>query len=141
MVRNLGYLLLIALVVFSIVDCLQSDDDERADMPKWAWIVLMIVFPLIGSIAYLVVSRTMRARRGPRSEQRRGPAPRRRVAPAPTAPDDDPEFLWRLDQKRRQDERDSRRAATDGGSGGTTDGPRPDANGVANGDGTDDGSR
>jgi hypothetical protein len=141
MVRNLGYLMLIALVIFAIIDCLQSEDDERAGLPKWAWIILMIIFPLVGSIAYLVVTRTMRSRRGPQPEPGWGDAPARRVGPAPTSPDDDPEFLWLLEQKRRQDERNGRRPAADGTIGGPTDEPLPGPNGVANGDGTDDGTR
>ena len=141
MVRNLGYLLLIALVVFAIVDCLQSEDDERAGMPKWAWIILMIVFPLVGSIAYLVVSRTMRARRTTQPDGGRSRPPAGKLPPGPAAPDDDPEFLWLLDQKRRQDERNGRHPAPDGGKAGPTDEPLPGTNGVANGDGTDDGTR
>lgn len=98
-------MLSLGLMVFALAECVQSDDQERAGLHKGIWIVLIVIFPLAGSIAWLVVSRSHRTARRPRSGW--GPA----MPPAPTAPDDDPEFLWRLESNRR-------RAAT--GSAGTT---------------------
>ncbi|MHB1491180.1 MAG: hypothetical protein ACYCTH_11915, partial [Cellulomonas sp.] len=54
--------------------------------------------PLVGSIVWIAVSRMQRARPQP------GGPTGRALAPAPVAPDDDLEFLWTLDQRRRQAE-------------------------------------
>ncbi len=96
--KNLGALLLIGLVVYSVVDVLSSEKDERIGLPRWAWVVLLILVPLVGSIVWIAVSRTQRGRPQP------GGTIGRALAPAPVAPDDDPEFLWTLDQRRRQAE-------------------------------------
>lgn len=101
--RNLGYLLLIGLVIFTVIDVVNSEEKERSGLPQWAWILLIIVFPLIGSIVWLVASRSQRARVAPHTDGWGSHA-----APAgPAAPDDDPEFLWLLEQKRRQAEREN----------------------------------
>jgi len=96
--KNLGALLLIGLVVYSVVDVISSEKDERIGLPRWAWVVLLILVPLVGSIVWIAVSRMQRARPQPIG------AAGRALAPAPVAPDDDPEFLWTLDQRRRQAE-------------------------------------
>ncbi len=96
--KNLGALLLIGLVVYSVVDVLSSTKDERIGLPRWAWVVLLILVPLVGSIVWIAVSRMQRARPQPSGSTGRS------LAPAPVAPDDDPEFLWTLDQRRRQAE-------------------------------------
>ncbi|NMR18785.1 PLD nuclease N-terminal domain-containing protein [Cellulomonas fimi] len=130
--RNLLYLVLIGLVVYTIVDVVRSEDRERAGMPKALWIVLIVVFPLIGSIAWLAVSRAMRSRgAGVSRGGGWGSAP---TTPAgPVAPDDDPEFLWLLEQHRRQAEREGRRSApTDGAT--PSGGPDP-AGGPSSADG------
>lgn len=116
--KNLGALLLIGLVVYSVVDVLSSDEHERIGLPRWAWVVLLLLVPLAGSIVWIVVSRTQRARHQTDGQGGQGG----RVLPsAPVAPDDDPEFLWRLEQQRREAERTQHRDPLDqeGGDRGT----------------------
>ncbi len=103
--KNLGALLLIGLVVYSVVDVLRSEKDERIGLPRWVWVVLLLLVPLVGSIVWIAVSRMQRARPQPNG------ATGRTLAPAPIAPDDDPEFLWMLEQKRRQAEQGRLRTA------------------------------
>ena len=113
--KNLGALLLIGLVVYSVVDVLSSDEHERIGLPRWAWVVLLLLVPLAGSIVWIVVSRTQRARH--QDDGQGG-----RVLPsAPVAPDDDPEFLWKLEQQRREAERTQHHGLLDqeGGDRGT----------------------
>ena len=95
--RYLGTLLLIGLVVYCVIDIVRSEDDERLGVHPALWVLLVVLFPLIGGVVWLAVSRTRRAGRAPR--QAAGP-----VASGPVAPDDDPEFLWRLEQERRRRE-------------------------------------
>jgi hypothetical protein len=103
--KNLGALLIIGLVVYAVIDVLNSREEERIGLPKWAWIILILVFEGVGSVVWLVVSRMQRARQAPSTGAWGQPAAHSSL----TAPDDDPEFLWRLDQKRRQAERDAHR--------------------------------
>ncbi len=90
----LPLLISLGLMVFALAECVQSSDDERVGLHKGIWIVLIVVFPIVGSIAWFVVSRSRR--NASRSGQ--GPA----IPPSPVAPDDDPEFLWRLESERRR---------------------------------------
>lgn len=103
--RYLGLLLVIGLVVYCVVDIVRSDDDERLGAPAALWVLLVVLIPVLGSVAWLAVSRSRRAARGGAGTGRRRPA-------RPVAPDDDPEFLWRLDRE-RQARRDERTDSTD----------------------------
>ncbi|HLT83019.1 MAG TPA: PLD nuclease N-terminal domain-containing protein [Phototrophicaceae bacterium] len=100
--RFLPVILLVALVVYALVDCVRSDDaDMPVGLPKAVWVVLIVVFPGAGALAWLVVSRVSRQAAG----QVRGGSgtvahPSRRPAPRPLAPDDDPDFLAGLGRQR-----------------------------------------
>ncbi|UJP39910.1 PLD nuclease N-terminal domain-containing protein [Cellulomonas palmilytica] len=96
--RYLGTLLLIGFVVYCVIDIVRSDDDERLGVHPALWVLLVVLFPIIGGVVWLAVSRTRRGQRTTyRAQAAAGPA-------APVAPDDDPEFLWRLEQERRRRE-------------------------------------
>ena len=101
-VRNVLYLLYLGLVVYTVVDVWGSDDDERLGAPRIAWIALILVVPVIGPAVWLVVSRSRRAARAQGGAA--GPSRPSRAPTRPVAPDDDPEFLWRLEQERRRRE-------------------------------------
>lgn len=104
MIRVVATLLLIGLVVYCIVDVLRSEKEERLGVPPFLWILLVVLLPFFGSIAWLVVSRAQRSGRAqyaPRVRPRRsGDAPSQ--PPRVVAPDDDPEFLRSLERFRRQ---------------------------------------
>lgn len=95
--RYLGTLLLIGLVVYCVIDIVRSEDDERLGVHPALWVLLVVLFPLIGGVVWLAVSRTRRANARP--QEAAGHA-----TTGPVAPDDDPEFLWRLEQERRRRE-------------------------------------
>lgn len=77
------------LAVYALVDCLRTRRSDIRTLPKPAWLLVILV-PAVGPLAWLVAGR----RRGPSSPPARGRGP--------VAPDDDPEFLWRLEQQRRR---------------------------------------
>ena len=97
--RYLPVLLLIGLEIFALIDCIQTSEDEARNLPKLAWIILIVIAPLVGAIAWLFAGR-------PRATAAEGAQPTRSSSPAagrsarPLGPDDDPDFL---DQLRRQD--------------------------------------
>ena len=132
MPRVLLFLLIVGAVVYAVVDIANSEDDERLGMPPFLWIVLVILVPVLGTIVWLAVSRTQRARRGtgtatPTSYRMMSHSPQ----PQPLAPDDDPEFLWLLEQARIKTQREEQAQASGeeppaagGGSRGEDDGHR-----------------
>lgn len=124
MLRILPVVLLIALVVYALIDCVRTpDDDMPVGIPKVLWVILIILFPGIAALAWIVVSRVARANAAQaRSPRRPGlwssPTPPRPVRRSgPTAPDDDPEFLARLEAERRRVERERRQRQRELGDG------------------------
>lgn len=130
MPRALFFLVTIGLAVYAIADIATSDDDDRLGVPRVPWFVVALV-PIVGPLAWIVVSRAQRARRAGGGAPARGTAtpPRAQRRGRPVAPDDDPEFLRRLDQERIRRERE-RRAGGDRQGG---DEPRPSDGDVPDG--------
>jgi hypothetical protein len=87
MIRLLPWLLSIALTVYAVVDCVQTADDRVRNMPKLLWLLLILLFPVVGPISWLIAGRPSRGAAGPGSASRSQP---------PRGPDDDPDFLRRL---------------------------------------------
>lgn len=91
--------LLIALWAYCIFDVISTDESLMRNMPKILWLVVVILLPTVGSVAWLLLGRPLGAglRPGDTSAYR-APLPRNR----PVAPDDDPIFLARLDDETRR---------------------------------------
>jgi hypothetical protein len=107
--RNLLFLIGLGLVIYTVIDVIKSDRDERSGVPAPLWILLIVLLPVVGSIGWLVASRSARSRRpdggagGGGGGIRPTPPTRGPRRPSgPVAPDDDPEFLWRLSQQQRR---------------------------------------
>jgi Phospholipase_D-nuclease N-terminal len=78
----------LALTIYAVVDCIQTDDGRVNYLPKIAWVVLIVLVPWVGPIAWLVVGR-----------QRSFPPGRwnpKRPVSGPRGPEDDPDFLRNL---------------------------------------------
>ena len=93
--RNLAVLLIIGLTVYCAFDVIRSTAEERLGVHPALWVLLILFVPLLGALAWLAV-------RWSRRTAAAGTRARRGRAGDPTAPDDDPEFLWRLDEDRRR---------------------------------------
>lgn len=50
-------LLVVALMVFALVDIIRRDDAQVRFLPKLAWIIIVILLPLIGSILWFAIGR------------------------------------------------------------------------------------
>lgn len=128
--RLLLYAIPVVITIYALIDAIMTPRVQARSLPKPLWIVLIILIPLLGALAWLLVGR-------PRAEPHHrggggngggggtdGPAPRtpptrpgrRRGSPAP---DDDPEFLRRLDQaaweRKMRERRSGNGAAGDDG--------------------------
>lgn len=105
MVRVLAFLLAVGLAVYALVDLASSDEEQRGGLPRGLWVVLIVLLPFLGPIAWVLVRRSAGSGRArPSGAPGGSPGPGRRPR-GPVAPDDDPEFLWRLEQERRRRER------------------------------------
>ncbi len=114
--RALPALVVIGLLIYCLIDCIQTPDDAVRNLPKWAWIALIVLVSVVGPIAWLVAGRPQRS---PSSGFVSG-YPEYRRRPTTSAPDDDPDFLrelgkvnsehertlekWEQDLKRREEE-------------------------------------
>ncbi|MFY0406795.1 PLD nuclease N-terminal domain-containing protein [Solicola sp. PLA-1-18] len=54
-------LVLLALWVFCLVDVITTDSSLCRNLPKVAWIVVVLLFSFLGSVAWLVAGRPQRA--------------------------------------------------------------------------------
>jgi cytochrome bd-type quinol oxidase subunit 2 len=73
----------LALMIFSIIDCSRTAENNIRSLPKWAWLVIIIFVPAIGSMAWIIAGRPKGNGRG----RRKG-----KIVP----PDDNPDFLGKL---------------------------------------------
>ncbi|MFF0293382.1 PLD nuclease N-terminal domain-containing protein [Kitasatospora sp. NPDC004615] len=95
---------LLALWVWAFIDCLTTPEDEIRHLPKVVWVIIVLLFPLVGSIAWLVAGKDRAAARRRRGSWPSGPAAGFPERGRPLAPDDDPEFLASLNRGNQQHE-------------------------------------
>lgn len=96
MPRVLLVLAVLSASIFCIIECIQTDEQEVRNLPKLVWVLLILLAPILGPLAWFVAGRPRRNRPGARPSPTGGP-------PRPASPDDDPTFLAGLD--RTNDER------------------------------------
>ena len=117
LLRGLPVLIEIGLLVFCLIEAIQTPGDEVRNLPKFTWILLIVFLPLIGCIAWLVAGRPNSRRMSSWRVGNGFPEYERPAAvPAPPAPDDDPEFLrtWEADLRARESELRREREDKDG---------------------------
>lgn len=81
MLRVIIVIAVVALTIFATVEVAQADPKHVRLMPRWLWAFAVIVVPVIGPLAWLILGRPLRP--GPQDDYRNVPRP----------PDDDPDFL------------------------------------------------
>jgi hypothetical protein len=120
---GMGGLLVLALWIFCFVDVLLTPDGACRNLPKLAWVFIVLLFSIIGSIAWLVAGRPWNrgalqvpARQG---GGRTGRPARtgQSVRTAPTNPDDDEEFLASLSKRAEEQRRARERQEREGREG------------------------
>lgn len=87
MIRYVLPLLVLGLWIYAFIDCLQTPENEVRGLPKLVWVLIILFFGevLVGPVAWLVAGRS-------------------RGAPQFVAPDDNPEFLRSLKDRKKKDE-------------------------------------
>lgn len=102
----------LCLWIFAIVDVITTDEGSVRNLPKIAWLILVLLFPLVGSIAWLVAGRPVGAgRTRPGAFERSNPSYPEYDRPgrfAATNADDDDEFLRRCRERAEEQRRKGR---------------------------------
>lgn len=93
MLRVLMILVPLALSIYAFIDCITTDEKDIRHIPKPIWAILVLLFPLVGSIAWLMVGRKPTAGTGSAGGRRGGWV----------APDDNPDFLKSLEKDGKKD--------------------------------------
>lgn len=127
-------LVYVGLVVYSVIDCLQTPAEEVNRLSHLGWVAVIVLLPLVGAIGWIFAGRVGQGRRHERAPL--GPDradgygwTAEGVAQHPIGPDDDPEFLaglgraqreqnrllTRQEEDRRRQEEDRRRNEGEGG--------------------------
>lgn len=120
MLRVLPAFIAVVLLVAALIDAAQTPESQVRNLQKWVWILIILIVPFAGPVAWFVAGRPRRS--GPVTTTNR-PSPTRPRYEQPQfgrAPDDDPEFLaglksldteheellkkWEADLKRREEE-------------------------------------
>ena len=102
-------LLLLALWIYCIFDVIATEEALVRNLPKVLWLILVILLPSVGAIAWLIMGRPPKAGFRPGDTNYRS-------SPRALGPEDSPEFLselddrasrlrrWEEDLKRREDD-------------------------------------
>lgn len=108
-------LALLLFWIYCIFDVISTDESLTRNMPKFVWLVVVILLPTVGSVAWLALGRPQKAGPAPGATRYQQP-PRRLPKAPPKGPEDSPEFMsgldgharelkkWEEDLKRREDE-------------------------------------
>jgi hypothetical protein len=107
--------------IFCIIDVITTPEPECRNLPKIAWLFIVILLSDIGSIAWLIAGRTWNSQRGsrPAGGGLFSPAGARTPSRA-SNPDDDEEFLATLQARAEEQRRRAREAQSpDDSTGGT----------------------
>lgn len=97
-------IVVLAFTVFSTVYAITADKTKVRGLPKWLWILLCLLLPIVGGILYLTVGRPLPDRRATGGYKTKT-----------VAPDDDPDFLRRIRREMEKDKKDKK--------------PKPESNG------------
>ncbi|MFI9812490.1 PLD nuclease N-terminal domain-containing protein [Saccharothrix variisporea] len=107
------------LWLFCLVDVITTADGDARNLPRVTWLLVVLFFPLVGSIAWLVAGRPVRAYSRPRAHERTAsgfPEYDRPGRFAATDPEADAEFLRRCRERAEEQRRKARESGSGTGS-------------------------
>ncbi|MDH6545056.1 PLD nuclease N-terminal domain-containing protein [Streptomyces sp. SPB4] len=102
MLRYLPFLLIIALTIYTFIDCLNTPEEEVKHLPKVVWVIIILVFSIVGPVVWLFAGKKRVGAGGGRPGRTQW-----------VAPDDNPEFLKSLREEREQRESREKREQRD----------------------------
>ena len=92
--------LLLALWIFAIFDVIRTDRELCRNLPKELWLILVIIIPDVGAIAWLIMGRPVNARFRPGSTETRAAGSFWSSQPGPIGPEDNPAFMRTAEERR-----------------------------------------
>lgn len=104
-------LLTLGLWLFCLIDVITTDDGDARNLPKIGWLLIVLFFPLVGSLIWLVAGRPVGPVRGARAYERATPAFPEYDRPgrfAATDAESDAEFLRRCRERAEEQRRKAR---------------------------------
>jgi hypothetical protein len=101
------FLVELCLAVYCTLNVITTPESQVRNLPKLLWLVIVLLVPIVGGIAWLVAGRPQGPARSVPYGGNRGlpPAQARPVRPAATPPDDDEAFLRGLRERAEQQRR------------------------------------
>ncbi len=100
MTKLVPLLFAIGVAVYALIDCVRTDESQVKALPRSLWLIFIAFVPLVGPITWLVIGRQ-------RADA--PPPPRVQRPKGLVAPEDDPEFMRRLDEQRWRERMRKRR--------------------------------
>ena len=97
----------LCLWVYCLIEAISSDEGAIRNLPKMAWVLIVLFFPLAGSIIWLVAGRPVTAQRTSRFERATPHYPEydRPGRAAATNPEADDAFLRQVRERAEQQRR------------------------------------
>lgn len=86
MLRVAVILVALALYIYFIIDVIRTPRGQTRTLPKFVWLLIVLLIPIIGGILWMFLGRVWPANGSPFGRKR-----------GPVAPDDDPKFMRKLD--------------------------------------------
>ncbi|MBW5481248.1 PLD nuclease N-terminal domain-containing protein [Streptomyces bambusae] len=100
MIRALMYILPLALTIYAFIDCLNTPEDEAKHLPKVVWVIIILLFWIVGPIVWFAAGKMRRPPVGGRTPSEWHRNHRHEWV----APDDNPAFLNSLREENKKDE-------------------------------------
>ncbi|MET9692830.1 MULTISPECIES: PLD nuclease N-terminal domain-containing protein [unclassified Streptomyces] len=95
MLRYLPFLLILALTIYAFIDCLNTPEPEVKHLPKVVWVIIILLFSIVGPVVWLFAGKERAASGGGRARRAQW-----------VAPDDNPEFLKSLRDEQEKKDKD-----------------------------------
>jgi Phospholipase_D-nuclease N-terminal len=93
-IEALPILVELGLLVYCLIDCVQTPEESVRSLPKVVWVILILLLPIVGGIAWLLMGRPQN--RSPRRTWSIANGFPESTRPRDLAPDDDPAFLRKV---------------------------------------------
>jgi phospholipase D-like protein len=100
MLRYLPFLLMLALTIYAFIDCLNTPEEEVKHLPKVVWVLIILIFTIVGPVVWLVAGKQRHAVPGSHSSA---------GSRGWVAPDDNPDFLRSLKDEKRHENNDKKK--------------------------------
>ena len=95
--------LVVGLTIYALLDAVRTPAREERTLPKWLWVLVTLLFPVVGPLMWLILGRP---KAQPAAGAHRGFGQRRNTpTPSVSSPDDDEEYLRWLKAKAERERR------------------------------------